>query len=55
MTSSGSAPSGNLTTGSLSALNSVRKGWEFADFGECLSYHEANATFPGKLVLYKVI
>lgn len=41
--------SSEMKTAILTATteNKVRKGWEFADFAECLTYHEKNATFPG--------
>ena len=32
-----------------SSSNEFKKGWEFADFAECLTYHENNATFSGKI------
>jgi len=32
---------------SITSRSEDKKGWEFADFAECLSWHDKNSTFPG--------
>ena len=35
---------------SITSRSEDKKGWEFADFAECLSWHDKNSTFQGSTV-----
>ena len=40
---------------SITSRSEDKKGWEFADFAECLSWHDKNSTFPGTIFIHTYI
>ena len=36
---------------SITSRSEDKNGWEFADFAECLSWHDKNSTFQGSICL----